>query len=189
MAFENYLKTALLLGILTALLLWVGSFFGPEGLTIAIIFVLIMNLGSYFFSHKIVLAIYRAKEVAKNDNQELHAMIEDLAHKAQIPKPKIYIVPSDAPNAFATGPNPKKAVVAVTQGILKMLSHEELKGVLAHEMAHVKNRDILISTIAAMVAGIISYIAMIARWGAIFGGFGRDDNGSSNIGTHAQHNY
>lgn len=171
----NQIKTVLLLGALTGLLLWVGSLFGGTGLTFAIVFVLIMNLGTYFFSDKLVLAMYRAKEIKEKDDPELHKIIKHLAKEAGIPMPKVYSIPTHTPNAFATGRNPKHAAVAVTAGIMKILNKEEVEGVLAHEISHIKNRDILIATIAASIAGIISYAAMMARFAAIFGG-GRDDN-------------
>ncbi|MBI4447522.1 zinc metalloprotease HtpX [Candidatus Woesearchaeota archaeon] len=178
---KNQLKTAVLLAVLTALLLWIGSFWGQGGLIFGLIFALVINFGSYFFSDKIVLAIYRAKQVEEKDAPELYKIVREVAHLAQIPMPKVYIIPSANPNALATGRNPKHAVVACTQGIIELLSKDELKGVIAHEMSHIKNRDILIQTIAATIAGVISYIAMVARWGAIFGGFGGDrDNGGSN---------
>ncbi|HLD15641.1 MAG TPA: zinc metalloprotease HtpX [Candidatus Nanoarchaeia archaeon] len=176
----NQIKTVLLLGILTAIMLFIGSLFGTTGLTIALILVLGMNLISYFFSHKIVLAIYRAKEASKKDYPKLHAIVENVARKAGIPKPKVYIIPSDNLNAFASGRNPKNAVVACTEGILRVLNEKELEGVLAHEVSHVKNRDILIGTIAATIAGVITYVAHMARFAAIFGG-GRDREGNSNI--------
>ena len=171
----NQLKTVLFLGILSGILLAIGFLLGgSSGLTIALVFAILINFASYFFSHKIVIALYRAKPISKQQNPELHKIVEDLSKQANIPKPKIYLVPSDSNNAFATGPNYKNSVVAVTQGILKLLSKEELKGVLAHEIAHIKNRDMLISTIAATMAMVISYIAYMAKFAAIFGG-GRDD--------------
>lgn len=173
----NQLKTVLLLGILTALLLWVGSFWGSQGLTIAFLFVLIMNLVSYFWSHKIVLAMYQAKPLKKTEYPWLHSMVRELCQKASIPMPELYIIPSEQPNAFATGRNPEHAVVACTHGILRLLSREELKGVLSHELCHVKNRDILVSTIAATIAGVISYIGNMVQFGAIFGGGSRDERG------------
>ena len=180
--FKNQIKTVLLLGILTAILLFIGSFFGRTGLTVAIVIVLGMNLVSFFFSHKIVLAMYKAKEIKREENPELHNIVEELARDAGLPKPKVYLVPSQNANAFATGPSPKKAVIAVTAGLLKLLNKDELKGVIAHEMGHNKNRDILIATVAATIAGVISYVAMMARWAAIFGGFGgRDNQGGNNI--------
>ncbi len=177
----NQIKTVLFLGILTGLLLVIGALIGGQsGLTIALFIAIAMNFISYFFSHKIVLAMYKAKEVDKTKNPELYEMVRDIALRASIPTPKIYIIPSENPNAFATGPNPKKAVVAVTKGIMGLLSKDELKGVLAHEIAHIKNRDILISTIAATIAGAISYLAFMARFAAIFGGM-RGDGDNSNI--------
>lgn len=179
MAAMNQLKTVLLLGILTAVLLFVGNLFGSTGLTIAIVFVVAMNLVTYFFSHKLVLVMYRAKEAKKSDYPKLHKLVEDLAKKANIPKPKVYTIPTENLNAFATGNKPKNGVIACTEGILKLLSYKELEGVLAHEISHIKNRDILITTIAATIGGIISYIAMIVRFGAIFGD--TRDRGSGNI--------
>ena len=175
----NQLKTVLLLGILSGLVLVVGALVGGRGgLFVALIIALIFNFVSYFYSHKIVLKMYRAKEARKSKYAKLHAMIEDIAKKAKIPKPKIFIIPSETPNAFATGRNPKNAVVAATEGIIKSLSHDELKGVLAHEIGHVKNRDILVTTIAATLATIISYLAMMACFATIFGG-GRNAEGKN----------
>ena len=176
---KNQVKTILFLGILTAILLWIGSFFGQGGLLIGLIFALVINIGSYWFSDKIVLKMYRAKPASKEQHADLYRMVKELTKKANLPMPKLYIVPSQSPNAFATGRNPEHAAVACTQGILNLLNKEQLRGVLAHEISHVKNRDILITTIAAVVAGIISYAAMMARWAAIFGGMGRDRNGGS----------
>ncbi len=174
MTLKNQLKTALLLGILTAILLFIGSFFGKSGLTIAIIFVLAMNILTYFFSDKLILAMYRAKETTKKEHPELHKIVEEICKTANIPKPKIFIIPTDTPNAFCCGRNPKNASIAFTKGILNLLNKNELKGVAAHELAHDKNRDILIATIAATVAGIISYVAMMARYATIFGDKDRD---------------
>lgn len=173
----NQIKTVLLLGLLTALLLWVGQLIGGgAGLVIALVFSILINVGSYFFSDKIVLAMYRAKPASEHDYPKLHHMVEDISKRAGIPKPRVYIILTQTPNAFATGRNPKHAVVAATEGILKLLDDRELRGVLAHEIGHVKNRDILITTIAATIAGVISYLASMAQWAAIFGGFGgRDD--------------
>lgn len=181
--YMNQFKTVLLLGSLTAVLLFVGMMLGgASGLTFAFIFVLLMNLGSYFYSDKIVLFIYRAKETDKKSNPKLFTMVEEIAKTAGIPMPKVYIIPSEQSNAFATGRNPEHAAVAFTKGILSLLSDEELKGVIAHEISHIKNRDILISTIAATIAGVISYVAMMARWAAIFGGIGgRDSDAGENI--------
>jgi heat shock protein HtpX len=176
----NQIKTAVLLAALTGFLLFIGAMLGGQsGLTIAILLAFGMNFISYFWSDKIVLRMYRAKKVEKHDSPKLHALIGDISKQAEIPMPKIYIVPSMNPNAFATGRNPKNAAVAVTAGILKLLNHEELKGVIAHELAHIKNRDILISTVVATIAGAISYLAFMARWAAIFGGYGgRDRDGN-----------
>jgi heat shock protein HtpX len=171
----NQIKTVMLLGALTAILLWVGQYFGgAAGLTIAIIIVGIMNFGMYWFSDRIVLAMYRAKEAPKDS--KLYHMVKEVAKKADTPMPKVYRIPSRNPNAFATGRNPKNAAVACTDGIMGLLSDRELKAVIAHEIAHIKNRDTLITTVAATIAGVITYVAMMARWAAIFGGFGgRDD--------------
>jgi len=173
----NQIKTILLLGLLTGLLLWVGSFWGSTGLTTALIVVLLMNGITYFFSDKIVLRMYGAKPV--NHSHWLHNLVRDVAQKAKIPMPKVYIIPTQTPNAFATGRNPKNAAVACTEGILNILSKDELRGVLAHEISHVKNRDILIATIAAVIAGTISYVAQMAQWGLMFGN--RDERGGGNF--------
>lgn len=178
---KNQLKTLVLLATLTALLLFVGQLIGGyTGLIVGGIFALLMNFLSYFFSDKIVLAIYRAKEVSKD--HDVYKIVQDITHLANLPMPRVYIVPSSSPNAFATGRNPKHAAVACTEGILKLLSKDELRGVLAHEVSHIKNRDILVTTIAATIAGIISYVANMAGWAAMFGGFGgRNENGNNNI--------
>jgi len=175
----NQLKTVVLLGLLTALLLFVGQLIGgSSGLITAGIFAVIINFGSYWFSDKIVLAMYRAKEV-KDNNHHLYKIVKEVAKKANVPMPKVYIIPDKNSNAFATGRSPKHSAVAATEGILDLLNDEELKGVMAHEISHVKNRDTLISTVAGTIAGVISYIATMAQWSAMFGG--RDRNGSSNI--------
>lgn len=171
---KNQIKTVLLLGGLTGLFLLIGSFFGRSGLLFALIFAGGMNFVSYWWSDKIVLKIYRAKEADRNEYSELYSLIDEVRHSAKLPMPKVYIVNSPQANAFATGRNPKHAAVAVTTGILNLLNKNELKGVLAHEIGHVKNKDILVSSVAATIAGVISYIAMMARWSAIFGGFGGD---------------
>jgi heat shock protein HtpX len=173
----NSVKTAILLSALTALILIIGEIFGgQQGLIIAFVFALIMNAGSYWFSDKIVLSLYRAQEVSPTQAPELHRMVERLAQKAEIPKPRIFLIPSQNPNAFATGRSPHHAVVAVTEGILRLLNTDELEGVLSHELSHIKNRDILISSIAATLAGVVMMLASMARWAALFGGFGRDDD-------------
>ena len=182
----NQLKTVFFLGLLTGLFLAAGyGLGGISGMTIALVLAGVMNFITFFFSDKLVLRMYKAKETTKASHKELHELIEGICNSNNLPKPKIYIIPTNNPNAFATGRNPKNAAVAVTQGIMQLLSKNELKGVLAHEMAHIKNRDILISTIAAMVAGAISYLATMAQWAAIFGGFGRDDDGGNIIGMLA----
>lgn len=177
---SNALKTTLLLGLLTGLLLWIGqSFGGSQGMFIAFAFAVVMNFGSYWFSDKIVLRLYRAQEVDMNSAPELYRMVHNLTTRASLPMPKLYVIPSDAANAFATGRNPSHAAVAVTQGILRIMSPDELEGVLAHELSHVKNRDILISSIAATLAGALVMLANMLRWAAIFGGSSRDDREGS----------
>ncbi|MDP3918372.1 MAG: zinc metalloprotease HtpX [Nanoarchaeota archaeon] len=173
---DNTIKTVLFLGLLTGIILGIGYMLGPYGLLIGLVFAVVMNFVSYFFSDKIVLAMYRAKEVSEKDQPELYKIVREVAHLANIPMPKLYIVSSSNPNAFATGRNPNHAAVAVTTGIMDLLEKDELKGVIAHEISHVKNRDILIATVAATLAGIISYIGIMARWSAIFGGMGGDDD-------------
>ena len=173
----NTFKTAFLLTALTLLLMFVGRIFGGQnGMLIALVFAAVLNFVSYFFSDKIALAMYRAKPVTREELPRAYQIVERLTQKVGIPMPKIYVIPSDSPNAFATGRNPNHASVAVTQGILGLLNDEELEGVLAHELGHVRNRDILISSIAATVAGAITYLAEIARWGMIFGGYERDQD-------------
>lgn len=165
---RNQIKTVLLLGLLTGLMLGIGQLLGGiNGITIALIFALIMNFGSWFFADKIVLKIYRAKEVSKDS--KLYKLVKEIIAKTKLPMPKVYLVPSQNPNAFATGRSPKKSAVACTEGLMNILNDEELKGVIAHEISHIKNRDTLIATIAATIAGVISYIAYMARWSAIFG--------------------
>lgn len=176
----NQLKTVVLLALLTALLLWVGQLIGgSSGLIVAGIFAVIMNFGSYWFSDKLVLMMYNAKEVKESEAHRLHKIVKEVAEKAKVPTPKVYIINMPSPNMFATGRNPKHAAVAASQSILDLLNDEELKGVVAHEISHVKNRDILIATIAGTIAGVISYIATMAQWAAIFGG--RDKQGNNNI--------
>src|SRR5947209_7117820 len=171
----NTFKTAFLLTALTLLLMFVGRIFGGQnGMLIALIFAAVLNFVSYFFSDKIALAMYRAKPVTREVLPRVYQVVERLSEKIGIPTPKIYVIPTESPNAFATGRNPNHASVAVTQGILGLLNDEELEGVIAHELGHVRNRDILISSIAATVAGAITYLAEIARWGMIFGGYERD---------------
>jgi heat shock protein HtpX len=184
----NTVRTALLLGALTGLILLIGRYFGGRsGMVIAFFFAIAMNFGSYWFSDKIVLRLYRARSVSESEAPGLYAMVRELAQQAGLPMPKVCIIPSESPNAFATGRNPEHAVVAVTQGIMNLLDKDELKGVLAHELAHVKHRDILIGSIAATLAGAIMMIASFARWAALFGGVGGrdDDNGGGVIGLIA----
>ncbi|MBI2101980.1 zinc metalloprotease HtpX [Candidatus Woesearchaeota archaeon] len=178
---KNQFKTAILLAVLTALLLWIGSLFGRNGIIFAAIFVGLMNIGSYWFSHKIVLWMYRAKEAKQSDYPKLYNVVKEVSKLSGLPMPKVYVIPTNSPNAFATGRNPNHAVVAATEGIMKILNEEELKAVIAHEFGHVRNRDILISTVAGTIAGIISYIGMMARWSAIFGGSRDDDRGGNMI--------
>src|SRR3989442_11518040 len=177
---SNVLKTGLLLGVLTALLVLAGqAIAGERGMIIAFVFAAIMNFVSYWFSDKLVLAMYGAQPVDETQAPRLHAIVRRLATRAQIPMPRIYIIPSDTPNAFATGRNPRHAAVAVTEGIMRVLDEDELEGVLAHELSHVTNRDVLISTIAATLAGAITYLAHMAQWAAIFGCRRDDDEGGS----------
>ena len=162
---------------LTVLLVFLGGAFGGrQGMIMAFMFATAMNMFSYWFSDKIVLRMYGAKEVSEAEAPMLYSVTRDLAMKMSMPMPKVYIIPSDAPNAFATGRNPRHAAVAATEGILRLLTREELTGVMAHEMGHVRNRDILIGTIAATIAGAISMLANIAQWAMIFGGGRRDDD-------------
>lgn len=177
----NSLKTALLLGGLTGLLLLFGKLFGgTAGMQVALLFALIMNLGAYWFSDKIVLAAYRAEPVDERAAPELYSIVRTLAQRAGLPMPRIYRIPTDSPNAFATGRNPSHAVVAVTDGIVGLLDREELEGVLGHELGHVKNRDILVSSIAATLAGAIMVLADMARWAALFGAGRSDDREGAN---------
>lgn len=175
----NNMKTTLLLAGLTGLLLAIGQLWaGERGLVFALALAGVMNLGSYFFSDKIALAMSGAQPVSRNEAARLYAIVERLAAKANIPVPKIYQIPTDSPNAFATGRNPNHASVAVTRGILDVCDDEEIEGVLAHELGHVRNRDILTSAVVATIAGAITLIARMAYWGELFGGFGggRDDD-------------
>jgi heat shock protein HtpX len=182
-------RTTLLLGALTGLILGIGQMLGgSQGLTIAFGFAVLMNFGSYWFSDKIVLAMYSARQVSEADAPMLYRIVHNLTVRAGLPMPKLYIIPSEAANAFATGRNPHHAAVAVTEGILRLMNEREITGVLAHELAHVKNRDILISSIAATLAGVIMMVANMARWAAIFGGLNRDgdrDEGGGIIGLIA----
>ncbi len=182
----NNIKTAMLLGLLTGIILVIGgSLGGRQGMTVALLFSIAMNFASYFFSDKIALSMYRAKLATREEAPRLHAIVELLCASSGIPTPKIYIIPDESPNAFATGRNPGHASVAVTQGALRLLNENELTGVLAHEISHVKNRDILISSVAATLAGVIMWVANMARYAAIFGGRDRDDDGGGAIGSLA----
>jgi len=178
----NVLRTTVLLAALTALFLVIGGAIGGnQGLFIAFVFALLMNFVSYWFSDKIVLSIYGAREVSVQEAPDLYRLVQRLAQRSGIPMPRVYIIPSDAPNAFATGRNPEHGAVAVTEGILRMLDTDELAGVLAHELGHIRNRDTLIMTVAATLAGAITMLAHMAQWGAIFG-FGRRDEEDSGGG-------
>lgn len=178
----NSLKTTVLLAALTGLLLAIGNLFGgTHGMFIMLLFSILMNFGSYWFSDTIVLKMYNAREVNVQNAPDLLRLVSGLAQKAKLPMPKVYIVETNVPNAFATGRNPEHGAVAVTTGIMQTLNREELEGVIAHELAHIKDRDTLISTIVATVAGVISMIANMAQWAAIFGG-GRSDEDGDGIG-------
>jgi len=174
------IKTLLFLGLLTGLLLFLGGLMGGRtGLVLAFGFAMVMNVGSYWYSDKIVLKMYKARELSRGDAPHIHAVVEEMAARAGIPKPRIALIPQDAPNAFATGRNPENAVVAVTRGIVAILNPDELKGVLGHELGHIANRDILIQTVAAVLAGAIVFIANMLQWTAIFG-IGRSDGDRGN---------
>lgn len=171
------LRTTILLGALTGIIMAMGQWLGgTHGMTIAFIFAIIMNFGSYWFSDKIVLSMYGARQVSEADAPMLYRIVHNLTLKAGMPMPKIYIIPMEGANAFATGRNPQHAAVAVTEGIMRLMNERELTGVLAHELGHVKNRDILISSIAATLAGVIVHVAYMAQWAAIFGIGRRDDD-------------
>jgi heat shock protein HtpX len=178
----NYIKTAMLMVMLTLLLVFAGGALGGRsGMTFALVIAFFMNFITYFFSDKIVLKMYKARQVSEAEAPVLHRIVRRLSQKAGMPMPKVYIVPDMSPNAFATGRNPNHAAVAATEGIMQLLTEEELAGVMAHELAHVRHRDILIGTIAATVAGAISYLAQMAQWAMIFGGRHDDDEGGNPI--------
>jgi heat shock protein HtpX len=180
----NTLKTVFLMTLMMVLFLFVGYLLGGStGMTIAFIFSLMMNFGSYWFSDKIVLAMYRAKEVNRETAPKFYELVEELARNANIPMPRVYIIDDPTPNAFATGRNPQNAAVAATTGILRGLNNQELAGVMAHELAHVQHRDILIGTIAATLVGTITYIAQMAGWAMMFGRGGSDDEDGGGIST------
>jgi len=177
----NTVKTGLLMIALTALLLLIGNILGGQvGMTFALVMAAIMNFGAYWFSDKIVLAMYHAQEASPSS--ELYQIVQKQVQRAGLPMPRVYVIPTDSPNAFATGRNPKHAAVAATQGIMRLLSREELEGVIGHELAHVRNRDILISSIVATIAGAIMWIANMAQWAAMFGGFRGNDEEDSGGG-------
>jgi len=179
----NSIKTTLLLGGLTGLLLFAGQAMGgQQGMVIALLFAAVMNIGSYWYSDKLVLRMYGAREVSLGDAPVLYETVQILAQRAGLPMPKVYIMENDAPNAFATGRNPENAAVAATTGLLRIMSREELAGVMAHELAHVQNRDTLISAVAATIGGAISMLANMAQWAMIFG-MGRSDQEGEEQGS------
>ncbi len=182
---SNVFKTAMVLGALTALLVLIGGAVGgQQGMIVAFVFALVMNFASYWFSDRLVLAMYGARPIGEAEAPGLYRVVRTLATRAATPMPRVYLIPSESPNAFATGRNPGHAAVAVTEGIMRILDEHELEGVLAHELPHVKNRDILIATTAATLAGAITYLAHMAQWAAIFGAR-RDDEeeGGSAVGA------
>ncbi len=182
----NTFKTAFLLTALTLLLMFFGRYFGGQnGMFLALAFAAVMNFVSYFYSDKIALAMYRAKPISREELPRAYAAVERLTQKIGIPMPKMYVIPTESPNAFATGRNPSHASVAVTHGILQLLNDEELEGVLAHELGHVNNRDILISSVAATIAGAITMLASMGRWAMIFGGYERNDRDNRGGGLAA----
>jgi heat shock protein HtpX len=180
----NQLKTYLLLAALTSILLLVGQALGGRsGLIIALGFAIVMNVGSYWFSDSIVLRMHNAQEIGPQDSPEIHGMVERLAKKAAIPMPRVYIIPEDSPNAFATGRSPSKGAVAMTEGILRVLNRDELEGVIAHELGHIAHRDTLIMTVAATISGALSSLGNMAMWGMFLGGRSHDDeDGGSPVG-------
>jgi len=179
----NQIRTTLLLAVMTALILWIGQYLGGrQGMLIALIFAAGMNFFSYWYSDKLVLKMYRAREVTPDQAPEIYGIVRQLTRQAGLPMPKLYVIPQQAPNAFATGRSPEHAAVAVTEGLLEIMDRDEIMGVLAHELAHVKNRDILIGSIAATMAGAIMMLATMARWSAIFGGGGGHDEEGGRAG-------
>ncbi len=178
----NSLKTVVLLGALTGVIILIGGYLGGvEGIIVAFLVASIMNISSYWYSDKIVLSLFGGREVTEKEAPRLHKIVSSLANTFKIPKPKVYVIHSASPNAFATGRDPQHAAVACTEGILNLLTEEELTGVLAHEFSHIVNRDTLISCISATLAGVIMMIASIARFSAIFGGMGRDDRQNNGL--------
>ena len=173
----NWFRTTLLLGAMTLLIVWIGYLFGgQQGMVVAFLLAMGMNFFSYWFSDKIVLSMYRATEVSPQEAPEIYDIVQQIAGKAGLPMPRVYLIPGESPNAFATGRNPEHAVVAVTEGLVKLMNRDEITGVISHEMAHIKNRDILIGSIAATMAGAIMILANMARWSSMFGGMGSSDN-------------
>ena len=173
----NTIKTTLLLGALTGLLMLIGGYFGGKsGVVIAFLFAMVMNFGSYWFSDKIVLRMYKAQEISESQAPELYGIVKNLALRGNLPMPRVYVIPENTPNAFATGRDENHAVVAVTEGITRILNRDELEGVIGHELTHIKNKDMLIGSIAATLAGAIVMLANMAQWAAIFGGVSRDDD-------------
>jgi heat shock protein HtpX len=178
----NQFKTAILLSLMTVFIMMVGRILGGQnGMIIALIFAGGMNFFSYWFSDKMVLRMYNARELNPSNEPSLYAMVQELAGNAGLPMPKLYLIPQDSPNAFATGRNPKNAVVAVTEGLLRLMAPNEIRGVIAHELGHIKNRDILIGTIAATMAGAVMMLANMAKWSALFGGFRSNDDREGGI--------
>jgi heat shock protein HtpX len=173
----NTIRTTLLLGALTGLLMLIGGYFGGKsGVVIAFLFAMVMNFGSYWFSDKIVLRMYKAQEISESQAPELYGIVKNLALRGDLPMPRVYVIPENTPNAFATGRDENHAVVAVTEGITRILNQDELEGVIGHELTHIKNKDMLIGSIAATLAGAIVMLANMAQWAAIFGGVSRDDD-------------
>jgi heat shock protein HtpX len=178
----NTMKTFILMAALTALFMFAGQAMGGQsGMMFALLMALGLNFFAYWYSDRLALGMSRAREVSYDQAPQLHAMIGKLARNAGLPKPKVYVIPGQTPNAFATGRNPEHAALAVTEGLLQIMQPDELEGVLGHELGHIKNRDILISSIAAVMAGAISYLATMAQWALIFGGGSNDDEGSGNL--------
>ena len=184
---RNQIKTILLLGALSAVLIGFGSLLGPGTFYLFTALAVLMNVGAYFFSDRLVLRMHGAREIAPHEAPALHEMVNELAGRAGIPTPRVAIIPADYANAFATGRNPEKGVVAVTEGLLSLMGPRELKGVIAHEIAHIRNRDILVSTVAAAIAAAVSYAGNAVQWAAIFGGGGQqsDEEGGSPLGALA----
>lgn len=173
----NTIRTTLLLGALTGLLMLIGGYFGGKnGIVIAFLFAMVMNFGSYWFSDKIVLRMYKAQKISESQAPELYGIVKNLALRGNLPMPRVYVIPENTPNAFATGRDENHAVVAVTEGITRILNRDELEGVIGHELTHIKNKDMLIGSIAATLAGAIVMLANMAQWAAIFGGVSRDDD-------------